>query len=70
MKRTGMITARPFVVLEATRFATGILTTSIFDSPSFRLPLLGFVELFKALEASILTLLAIAFAFWASFSAF
>jgi hypothetical protein len=70
VKRVGVIIARPRVVVDATRFATGVLPTSIFDSTSFRLPLLIFVEAFKALEASLIALLAIAFALRASISAF
>jgi hypothetical protein len=66
MKRAGFRTARPLVVLPATRFPTGLSTTSIFESASFRLPNIAFVELIEALEASLLALSTAVVAFRAS----
>jgi hypothetical protein len=51
MKRAGVTIARPRVDLGATRFTTRLSTTSIFESISFRLPNVAFIELIEALEA-------------------
>jgi hypothetical protein len=66
MKRIGFRTAQPLVVLPTTRFLTRLSTTSIFESASFRLPNIAFIELIEALEASLLALSTIVFAFRAS----
>ena len=77
MKRVGVRIACPRLVVVATCFATGTLSTSILDSINFRLPLLAFLALFKAIEAcslallsAISTLRACNIAFFSSISAF
>jgi hypothetical protein len=63
MKRAGVTIARPRVDLGAIRFTTGLSMTSIFQLTSFYLPNVAFVELIEALEASLLALSTIVFAF-------